>query len=131
MIIATAAGRLGRDAELRITQSGMDVCSFSVGCDRGYGDKKTTEWIKCTLFDKRAKALHPYLVKGTAVTVMGEAMAASWLKDGEARGQIEIIADKVVLQSKSDRKNDGGTNQGGGGDGGQPGDLDDDSSIPF
>lgn len=130
MIIATAVGRLGRDSELRTTQSGMDVCSFTVACDRGYGDKKTTEWVKCILFDKRARALQPYLVKGLAVTVMGEAKAAFWSKDGEANGQIEIIADKVTMQSKSERTNDSGGGETPQNDAGaQGGDLDDE--IPF
>lgn len=123
MIIATAAGRLGRDAELRHTQSGMAVCKFTVACDHGYGDKKTTQWVQCLLFDKRAEALSKYLVKGLAVTVMGEAKAAYWTKDGEANGAIEIVADKVTLQSKAERTNEGDT-------GGNSPDLDD-SDIPF
>ena len=128
MIIATLAGRLGRDADIKVSQSGMDICTFSVGCDRGYGDKKTTEWVKCILFDKRAKSLHQYLVKGLAVTVTGEAKAAFWMKDGEARGQIEVVADKIVLQSKSDRQNSS-ERQGGGGETAPADDLGD--SIPF
>jgi single-strand DNA-binding protein len=43
MIIAIAAGRIARDAELRTTQSGTSVCSFTVAVDAGYGDKKRTE----------------------------------------------------------------------------------------
>lgn len=98
MIIAIAAGRLARDAELRNTQSGTSVCSFTVACDAGYGDKKRTEWVKVALFGKRADGLHPYLKKGTALTVQGEAKANGWAKDGEARAEIEIFADKITLQ---------------------------------
>ena len=98
MIIAIAAGRLARDAELRNTQSGTSVCSFTIACDAGYGDKKRTEWVKVALFGKRADGLHPYLKKGTALTVQGEAKSNGWTKDGEARSEIEIFADKVTLQ---------------------------------
>ena len=98
MIIAIAAGRLARDAELRNTQSGSSVCSFTIACDAGYGDKKRTEWVKVALFGKRADGLHPYLKKGTALTVQGEAKANCWTKDGEAKAEIEIFADKITLQ---------------------------------
>lgn len=130
MIIATAAGRLGRDAELRHTNTGTAVCKFTVACDHGYGDRKSTQWVQCVLFDKRAKALHQYLVKGLAVTVMGEAKAVYWSKDGEANGAIEIICDKVVLQSKADRSNDTPKSDGGMYEG-DPASGDLDSEIPF
>lgn len=127
MIIATAAGRLGRDAELRHTQGGVAVCKFTVACDQGYGDNKTTIWVQCVLFNKRAEALHRYLVKGLSVTVMGEAKPVFWTKgDGEAGGSIEIICDKVVLQSKTER-----THEGGGGESPPDGGGDLDSEIPF
>ena len=98
MIIAIAAGRLARDAELRTTQSGTTVCSFTIACDAGYADKKRTEWVKVALFGKRADGLHPYLKKGTALTVQGEAKPNGWVKDGEAKAEIEIFADKITLQ---------------------------------
>ena len=98
MIIAIAAGRLARDAELRTTQSGSTVCSFTIACDAGYGDKKRTEWVKVALFGKRAEGLHPYLKKGTAITVEGEAKSNGWTKDEEAKAEIEIFADKITLQ---------------------------------
>jgi single-strand DNA-binding protein len=98
MIIAIAAGRLARDAELRNTQSGTTVCSFTIACDAGYGDKKRTEWVKVAIFGKRADGLHPFLKKGTALTAQGEAKSNGWTKDGEAKAEIEIFADKITLQ---------------------------------
>jgi single-strand DNA-binding protein len=50
------------------------------------------------LFGKRADGLHPYLKKGTALTVQGEAKSNGWTKDGEAKAEIEIFADKITLQ---------------------------------
>lgn len=137
MIIATAAGRLGRNAELRTTQSGTAVCKFTVACDQGFGDRKTTIWVQCVVFGDRANKLSQYLVKGLAVTVMGEAKPVFWKNkdDGEANGTIEIICDKVVMQSKSERTSEGGMYEGGGGDGPPAGDgggsPDLDDEIPF
>ena len=98
MIIAIAAGRIARDAELRTTQKDTSVCSFTIACGAGYGDKKRTEWVKIALFGKRADGLHPYLKKGTALTVQGEAKPNGWVKDGKAKAEIEIFADKITLQ---------------------------------
>ena len=44
MLIATIAGRLGKDAEHK-TVGSSDLCSFSVAADVGYGDKKQTIWV--------------------------------------------------------------------------------------
>ena len=106
MIIAIAAGRLARDAELRTTQNGTSVCSFTIACDAGYGDKKRTEWVKVALFGKRADGLSPYLKKGTALTVQGEAKSNGWTKDGEAKAEVEIIADKITLLGGGRASND-------------------------
>ncbi len=98
MIIAIAAGRLARDSELRTTQSGTTVCSFTIACDAGYGANKRTEWVKVALFGKRADGLSPYLKKGTALTVQGEVKSNSWIsKSGEAQGETEICAEKITL----------------------------------
>ena len=106
MIIAIAVGRIARDAELRTTKSETSVCSFTVACDAGYGDKKRTEWVKVALFGKRADGLHPYLKKGTAITVQGEAKSNGWTKDDEARAEIEIFAEKITLQGGGKSSND-------------------------
>lgn len=106
MIIAIAAGRIARDAELRTTKSDKSVCSFTLACDTGYGQNKRTEWIKVAIFGKRADGLHPYLKKGTAITVQGEAKSNGWIKDGEARAEIEIFADKITLQGSKQGSNE-------------------------
>lgn len=68
----TIAGGLTRDAELRRTNDGSPVLSFSVGVDDGYGDKKRSIYFECALFGKRAESLEMHLVKGTKVVVAGE-----------------------------------------------------------
>src|SRR3546814_6098071 len=58
------SGGVGRDAELRSTQRGDQVCSFNVGVNQGYGDKKSTNWYRVSLWGKRGEGLQPYLLKG-------------------------------------------------------------------
>lgn len=64
-------GRIGKDAELRYSQDGKPVCSFSVAVDDGYSDKKSTIWVRCSLWGERAEKLAPHLTKGKPVYVEG------------------------------------------------------------
>lgn len=64
--------RLGRDAELRRTQSGDAVCTLSLAFN--YGRKaadgtKPTQWVEGSLWGKQAEALEQYLLKGKLVCV--------------------------------------------------------------
>lgn len=72
MISVTIAGRIGKDAETRTTQSGDPVTGWSVAADTGFGDRKVTTWFDCSLWGERGRKLAPYLTKGSAVTVIGE-----------------------------------------------------------
>lgn len=68
----TFAGRIGKDAVLRTTPNGDVVLGFSVAVDERRGQEKTTLWIDCSLWGKRAEALAPYLGKGQSVCVSGQ-----------------------------------------------------------
>jgi len=72
-------GRIGRDAEVRYSQSGSAVCSFAVAVKSGYGERQKTNWIKCVMFGKKAEGQLPqYLKKGTQVAVSGECYLEEW-----------------------------------------------------
>jgi single-strand DNA-binding protein len=111
MLIGLAVGRITRDAELRTTNSGISVSSFTVACNNGYGDNKRTDFVKIALFGKRADGLNEHLTKGTALTVEGTAKSNSWIsKSGEAKAEIEIVADKISLQGKPASSDTGNSN---------------------
>lgn len=100
----TIAGRLGRDAELRRTQAGDAVCSFTVAVDERQGREKVTNWWRVSLWGKRGEALAPHLLKGVAVTVNGEFS----LGDYEGKPQLNIRASEIALQGgRGDREADG------------------------
>jgi single-strand DNA-binding protein len=88
------AGRTGKDAELRRTQAGDAVLSFTVAVDDGYGEKKSTMWFDCSLFGKRGQSLEKHLTKGSAVTVSGELSTREY--DGKTYLQIRV--NDVTLQ---------------------------------
>lgn len=116
MNIYTFTGRLGRDAEQRVTQSGTSICSFTVAVDYGYGDNKGTNWIRCSLFGKRAEGgLPKYLVKGTQVAITGELRIREYDdKDGNKRTSVEVNVDNLDLIGGRDGGAQSGGNQGGG-----------------
>jgi len=123
MNVYSFTGRLGRDSETRFTQGGMAVCSFSVAVDYGFGDNKGTNWIRCSLFGKRAEGQLPkYLNKGTQVAISGALRIREYDdKDGARRISVEVSVDKLDLI---------GGNQ----DGGQQKPVDDvpvDGDIPY
>ena len=91
-------GRLGKEAELRHTAAGKAVCNFDVAVESGYGENKTTNWINCTLFEKRAEALRPYLQKSTLVGVSGELTIEQWAdRDGNKRQAVKVRVSEITL----------------------------------
>jgi single-strand DNA-binding protein len=64
--------RLGKDAVLRHTQAGKPVVGFSAAFDNGFGDRKQTVWLDCSLWGERGEKLAPMLTKGKLVLVEGD-----------------------------------------------------------
>lgn len=120
----TIAGRVGRDAELRRTQSGDAVCSFTVAVDQRDGRDKSTNWWRCSIWGKRGESLVPYLLKGASVTVAGEFS----LSDYEGKPQLNVRVNEVALQGG---RGDGGSKSSSSGGAGGFGDNIDEDGIPF
>jgi single-strand DNA-binding protein len=106
--VMTFTGNLARDAEVKFSQSGMAILSFSVANTLGYGDKKQTLWFRVTVFGKRAEGqLKDYLKKGTTVLVSGEFSINEYkANDGTTKTSLEIIANLVDLVGKRPERDD-------------------------
>ena len=147
---AIILGRLGKDPEMRSTQSGSSITTLSVATsetwkDKSSGEKKEkTEWHRVVIFAEGiAKAIKQYAAKGDLVYVEGKVVTRKWEKDGVERYTTEIVVDfggsVKMLGSRS--SNEGGGNrsadtgsQGGDsyqGDGNGPGNDTYDDEIPF
>src|SRR3546814_3692198 len=101
----TVTGGVGRDAELRSTQRGDQVCSFYVGVNQGYGDKKSTNWYRVSLWGKRGESLQPYLLKGVKVAISGEFETSEY----EGKTQLNIRANEEdIMSSRIDQNESGG-----------------------
>ena len=121
----TIAGRIGRDAETRSTQSGDSVTGFTVAVDQRNGRDKTTNWWRCSLWGKRGETLAQYLTKGASVTVSGEFS----LTEFDGKPQLNIRANEIALQGGKQERDD--APRGNGGSYGSRLQSDDDSDIPF
>ena len=101
-------GRLGKDPDVRFTQSGMEVANFSVATSEGWTDKATnekkerTEWHRIVAFGKLGEICGKYLAKGKQVYIEGRLQTRSWEQDGVTKYTTEIVAnDMQMLDSKN------------------------------
>lgn len=93
-------GNIVKDIEERVTPSGMAVANFVVAIDDGFGDKKTTDYIKCVVFDKQAENCAKFLSKGSKVGVTGRIKTGDYSdKDGKKIYTTEVICSRVEFLS--------------------------------
>ena len=93
-------GRVGRDAELRYTSAGKPVLDVSLAVDSGYGDKKETQWWRCSVWGDRAEKLHAHVTKGKVLTIEGETRGAeprAWDQDGKTRAQWALTVRQLAF----------------------------------
>lgn len=103
----TIMGRLTRDPELRRTNSGLAVTSFSLACERDYapqGGEKETDFIDVVCWRNTAEFVDKYFTKGRMAVVAGRLQIRGWTdKDGNKRRSAEILANSVYFgDSKRD-----------------------------
>jgi len=90
-------GRLTKDVELRRTNTGTAVASFTIACDRDFGDKET-DFIEVVAWKNTAEFVSKYFSKGKMIVVSGRLQMRSWTdKDGNKRRTAEVVADSVYF----------------------------------
>lgn len=94
-------GRLTRDPELRHTQSGLSVTSFTIAVDRDFGqngEEKQTDFIDIVAWRNTAEFVSKYFTKGRMAVVNGRLQIRDWTdKDGNKRRNAEVLADRVYF----------------------------------
>lgn len=96
-------GRLTKDPELRYTQNGVAVTSFTLAVDRNYksaqGDRET-DFIPCVVFRQLAELCANYLAKGRLAAIEGRIQVRTYDgQDGQRRWVTEVIGDNVRFLS--------------------------------
>lgn len=94
----TILGRLARDPELRNTQAGTAVTSFTLAVDRNRKDadgNTPVDWIDCIAWQKTAEILAQYARKGALIGVTGRLQSRKYTaKDGTPRTAWEVVVDE-------------------------------------
>ena len=119
----TIIGNLGRDPEIKYTQSNVPVANLSVATTESWKDKQSgewqekTEWHRVVAWRYLAERAEKYLRKGKQVYIEGKLETRKWPdKEGNDRYTTEIVARELMLLG---RKDEGEGYSGGGGGGGK------------
>lgn len=101
-------GRLARDPEVRHTQSGVTMCSFTLAVDRDIKDKQTgerkTDWIPVTAWRGTGELVSRYAHKGDSLVVVGRLEIQEWTdKQGNKRTTPNVSAENVYFTGGSRR----------------------------
>lgn len=114
--IAIIVGHVGREPEIRRTQAGKPVASFSVATsnrwkDKDTGDRKeSTDWHNIVCFNEPlCEVIEKYVKKGSKIYIEGQMKTRKWeSKGGEKHYSTEIVLQgyrsKLVLLDKSERR---------------------------
>jgi single-strand DNA-binding protein len=121
-------GNLGKDPEVRRSQSGEPIVNFTLATSENWRDKNTgerkerTEWHRVVIFNEHlAKVAEQYLRKGSKVFVEGQLATRKWTdKDGQEKYTTEVVLNRFrgELQMLDSRGEGGGRSEGGFGGGG-------------
>lgn len=88
-------GHVGGDAELKEVGQGQ-VCEFSVAITTGFGDRKTTTWVRNQLWGARAEKIVSYIQKGKKVFVIGELTQRKYTtKEGQDKTSLDVRVDRL------------------------------------
>ena len=99
-------GRLTSAPELKQTQSGVPVCSFSVAVNRRAkaGEERVADFFNVTAWRATAELVSKYFTKGSSILVVGTLQNRSWTdQNGQKRFATDIVADEVsFVDSRSE-----------------------------
>lgn len=98
-------GRLTAEPDLKTTQSGISVVSFSIAVNRKakQGEEQKADYFSVTAWRGTADFVARYFHKGSSICIVGQLQNSSWEKDGQKHYKTEIIADEVFfVDSKND-----------------------------
>lgn len=113
-------GHLGRDPELRYTQTGAPIATLNIATDESYTDRdgnkvERTEWHRVSVFQRQAENCANYLSKGSLVYVEGSLQTRKWQdQNGQDRYTTEIKAQRVQFLDRRGANTAAGGNAPGG-----------------
>ena len=97
-------GHMTANPELKLTPSGVGVCSFSIGVSRRYTKgEQQTDFITIVAWRQQAEFVSKYFKKGQAICVCGQLQTRTWTdNNGNKRYATEVIADEVSFVERKE-----------------------------
>jgi single-strand DNA-binding protein len=127
-------GAVGRDPEVRYSQSGKAIANLSIATSQKRKDKQTgeyiedTQWHRLKFFDKLAEIVGEYVKKGSTIYVEGQIKYGKFTnKDGMEISTVDIVCDEMTILSRAKDQKDQAAEKP---KQASP-EFDDDDSIPF
>ena len=110
-------GNVGKDPEIRATQGGMTIASFSLATADRQKDQSgqyvdRTEWHNMVAFQRTAEVVRDYVKKGTQVMIEGKIQTRSWddKESGQKKFRTEILINDLTLLGGGQGKENGNGN---------------------
>ena len=120
--------RIGKDAELKQSNSGKSFLSLSVVYDIGYGENKQSQWMSLVMFGAQAEKLAQHLTKGKQIVIRADELRTEVYQE-KAYLKGTLLSVEFVSSGKQDAPQDSHNTHKGKGYQKQSQDLDDD--LPF
>ncbi len=107
-------GNLGRDPEMRFTQSGQEQVKFTLACSRSWTEQATgekreeTDWFNVTAYGNLGKVCNDYLHKGSKVYIEGRVSIRQYddTQTGQKKTYVEVIATDMLMLDRADGRTD-------------------------
>lgn len=104
-------GRLAQDPEMRRTNGGAAVVTFTLAVDRDYKTRDTgereTDWIDCVAWRKTGEFVQQYFRKGRMALVEGKLQVRNWVdRDGHKRRSTEVLVDDIYFCGDPPKRED-------------------------
>jgi single-strand DNA-binding protein len=96
---------VGKDAQLRRTQNGDPILSFSVAVDQGRdksGAKRESVWVQCSIWGKRAESLETHITKGSKLVLTGRPGVNVY----EGKGSLTLSVNDLTFMGGSQKRDD-------------------------
>lgn len=101
-------GRLTADVELKTTQSGISVCTFSIAVNRKVAkdQEQKADFITCTAWRQTAEFISRYFKKGSSICIVGNLQRREWTNNvGQKQYATEVVVDEAMfVDSRGDNQ---------------------------
>ena len=106
---AQGLARIGNDPEMRYTNSGQNVLELSLAFSygrKGQDGKRPTQWVKASMWGKRAESLAPYMTKGQQVVVYLDDVHIDTFtgKDGAEKSSLKAMVSDIELVNTGEQR---------------------------